>query len=371
MKKIILFAICACVFASTSLAQTYKVALFSPKATSPFWTLMVNFAEEAATDLGMEFRLYDAKMNQFEMKNQLEKAVSGPDKADAVVFSNFKTLGPTFINIADKAGVTAFLFNSGLDEKQSKLVGNPREKYKHWIGEMLPDDEGTSTSIVNYLIEEAKSQKKVASDGKVHVIGISGIISDAASVVRVNGLKKAFLKQGRADATLLQVVASDYSKEQGKNKFLRLMNRYPEATVVWSASYRSANGILEGIKEKNLVSGKDIFVNTYVLNAHALNAVKSGAFTVTAGGHYIEGAWVMVLLYDYFHGIDFVKTGTRMKSPMGVITKKNVDLYLKKITKKKFLKDNIKRVDFTQYSKKYHPDLKQYQFDFDSVLEQL
>ncbi len=353
------------------MAKTYKVALFSPKATSPFWTLVANFAEEAATDLGMEFRLYDAKMNQYTMLRQVQEAVSGPNKVDAVVFQNFKTFAPLFIKIAEKAGVAAFLFNSGLDEKQRKMIGIPREKYKYWIGEMLPDDEGTSSKIVNYLIEEAKSKAKVASDGKVHVIGISGIVSDASSVVRVNGLKKVVPKRGRPDATLRQVVPSDWSKEEGKTKFLKLMDRYPEATVVWTASYRGANGILEGIKEKKLVPGKDIFVNTLILNAEALKAVKSGDFTVTAGGHYIEGAWVMVLLYDYFHGIDFAKTSTQMKSPMAVITKENVDLYLNKVTKKYFSKENMKKIDFTRYSKKYHPELKQYQFDFDSVLIQL
>jgi ABC-type sugar transport system substrate-binding protein len=370
MKKLIFLVIYVISFEAIGFAKTYKVALFSPKGSSPFWTLVADFANEAANDLGMEFKLYDAKLSQYKMKSQLESAIK-KDKVDAEAFSNFKKVAPSLIKIANDAGVVAFLFNSGLDDKQGKKTGKPRGKNKFWIGEMLPDDEGTAGKIANHLIEAAKSKGKVAKDGKVHVVGISGLIADGSSIVRVNGLKKVVSKKGRPDATLRQVVPTDWSKEQGKSKFYKLLTRYPEATVFWTASYRGADGILEGMKEKGLIPGKDVFVNTLVLNEKALRAVKKGDFTVTAGGHYIEGAWVMILLYDYLNGFDFRNTGTQMRSPMGVITSDNVDLYLNNVTKEKFSKKNLKKIDFTRYSKKYFPENKKYNFDFDSILKQL
>ena len=79
----------------------------------------------------------------------------------------------------------------------------------------------------------------------------------------------------------------------------------------------------------------------------------------------------MILLYDYLNGFDFRNTGTQMRSPMGVITSDNVDLYLNNVTKEKFSKKNLKKIDFTRYSKKYFPENKKYNFDFDSILKQL
>ena len=60
-----------------------------------------------------------------------------------------------------------------------------------------------------------------------------------------------------------------------------------------------------------------------------------------------------------------------MKTPMGIVTKANVDLYLKKITYERLSGESLKKIDFTQYSKKMNPGLKKYEFNLDSVLEQL
>ncbi|HEA64702.1 MAG TPA: hypothetical protein ENI02_00965 [Candidatus Aminicenantes bacterium] len=368
MKKLFITLILM-LLVTVSHAKTYKIALFSPKGNSPFWTLVANLAEEAANDLGIKLRVYDAKLNQLKMINQVKKAVTGPDKVDAVVFSNFKQSAFPIIKIAEEAGVFAFLFNSGMGKNTLLKAGQPREKFKHWIGEMLPDDEGTAMKITDQLINDAIEKGKVASDGKVYVVGVGGIVSDATSIVRINGLKKAINR--RTDAVLKQVAPTDFGAEKGKRALLGLIQRYPQTTVVWSASYRITDGILEGIKEKNLVPGKDILTNTLVLNEKALRTVKSGEVVVTAGGHYIEGAWVMVLLYDYFHGIDFAGESLKMRTPMGIVTKDNVDLYLKNLTKEKLSKENLKKINFAQYSKKKNPGLKKYNFNLDSVLDQL
>jgi ABC-type sugar transport system substrate-binding protein len=369
MKTIIMATLFVTLLVTHSSAETFKVALFTPKGDSPFWTLVAHFAAEAASDLGLELQLYDAKLNHLAMQEQVKAAVTGADKVDAIVFSNFKKTAPKLIKIAEEVNVFAFVFNAGLGAKAQDKMGGPREKFHYWIGEMLPDDEGTAMAITDLLIDDAKGKGKVAADGKVHVIGIGGMIADSASIVRVNGLKKAMRK--RRDAMLHQVVSSDWGAKTGKRALLGLLRRYPQTTAVWSASYRIANGIMEGLREQHLTPGKDIMTNSLILHEEALKAVKSGELVVTAGGHYIEGAWVMVLLYDYLHGIDFAEENIRMRSPMGIVTKDNVDLYLKKLTEKKLSKENLRKIDFTQYSKKLNPGLKKYQFSLDSILNQL
>lgn len=367
--KILVISMCLVLIGSVAYADRFKVALFSPKASSPFWTLVANFAQEAADDLGMELRVYDANLSQYKMKQQIQEAVSGPNKVDAVLFQNFKQFAPRFMQVVEKEKVYAFLFNSGLTPEQSEKNGKPREKYKYWIGQILPDDEEAAAKTANLLIDEAKRNQRTASDGKVHLVGISGISSDVASITRVNGLKRAVT--GRTDVVLHQVVPTDYGAEMGKEKFLWLIKRYPQTTAVWSASYRITDGIIEGMHNQKLVPGKKIFTNSVVLNESALKKVKSGELVVTVGGHYIEGAWVMVMLYDYLSGIDFSEESLEMKTPMGIVTKDNVDLYLEKITEEKLSKENLKRIDFTRYSKKMNPGLQKYEFNLDSVLEQL
>ena len=367
IKKVFITLIFIFATVTFSYAKTHQVALFSPLGSSPFWTLVANLAGEAANDLGIEFRLYDAELNHFKMIEQVREAVTGPNKVDAVVFPNFKRSGLPILKIAEEAKIPTFLFNSPIGAEQD--AGKPREKFKYWIGEMLPDDTGATMSLANVLIEEAKRKGKVASDGKVHIVGIGGIISDSASIVRVNGFKKAM--RNRTDVVLHQVVATDWGPEKGKQKFLGLIKRYPQTTAVWSASYRITDGIVEGMYEIGLRPGKDVMVNTLILNEDVLKAIKSGQLAATAGGHYIEGAWVMVLLYDYFHGIDFAQESLRMKTPMEIVTKENVDFYIGKLTKEKLSKTNLKRIDFTRFSKKFNLGLKKYNFSLEAVLSQL
>jgi ABC-type sugar transport system substrate-binding protein len=348
-------------------AKAYKIALFSPKGDSPFWTLVANFANEAANDLGMELQVYDAQLNHLKMVDQVRSAVAGPNKVDAILFPNYKKRGLQILKIAEQANVYALLFNSPIDSETG--AGEPREKYTYWLGQMLPDDFNTAQSLTRFVIEAAKNNKKVAVDGKVHLIGVAGELSDPASFTRVSGFREAIRK--RSDVVLNQIVTTDWGPKESKFKFLLLLKRYPETTAVWSASYRISDGIVEGIKEQGLNPGKDIFLNTLILNQKALMAIKSGAIVATAGGHYIEAAWLVVLLYDFLHGIDFADEGVRLRTPMGIITKSNVDLYLNKITYAKLSKENLKKIDFTHYSKKLNPTLKKYSFTFDSVISQL
>ncbi len=73
----------------------------------------------------------------------------------------------------------------------------------------------------------------------------------------------------------------------------------------------------------------------------------------------------MVLLYDYLHGMDFAEEALQTRSAMGILTKKNVDAYLQK-----FGSGHWDAVDFTKFSKKLNPALKQYNFGIDAILAQ-
>ncbi len=348
-------------------ARTFKVALFIPQST-PFWTLVSNFAQEAAQDLKIELSVYDAEKNQFLMVEQVKEVLSSPDKVDAILFQNFKLSAPALIKMAEEAGVYSFLFNSPIHEKAE--IGKPRERYKFWIGEMLPDDTGISEVIVRLLINEAQRKKKVGKDKKVHLIGISGRIADTASITRIKGLYNAIA--GRQDVVLHQVFNTDWGVEEGQVKALGALNRYPETTVVWSASYNITNGILKAINQHKLTVGKDIYTNSVGLMERVLKQVAEGEIIATTGGHYVEAALVLVLIYDFLHGIDFAEEGTSsMRTPMPLITKKNVEVFLKNANDEKLSKENLRKIKFDRYSKKLNPKVKRYNFDIEDIFSQL
>ena len=45
-------------------------------------------------------------------------------------------------------------------------------------------------------------------------------------------------------------------------------------------------------------------------------ALRSGRLAALAGGHFMSGAWVLVMLYDYHHGHDFADESLQLVRPM-------------------------------------------------------
>ncbi len=341
-------------------AKNVKVALFIPRSEDDmFYNPVVEFAQEAVNDLeGMELQVYYAGEDHFKLQKQVEQVLAAKEKPDALLIINYRKRGKHILKIAGKVNMPVFIFNDGFLAEDK--MGKPREQFKNWIGEMLPDDEGAGFELAKTLI----SQATPGADGKIHLIGIEGKKVSMPSIKRLAGLQR-FLEQ--TDNTVLhQIVAADWDPELAKEKFLALKKRFPEISVVWTASDGMGLGVIAGAKELGLTPGQDILTGGVDWAKAGLDAVKSGDMTATIGGHFMEAAWVAVLLYDYFNGVDFASEALQMRSQMSAVSNTNIDEYLEKLAR-----ENWHKIDFTKFSKKYNPELKQYNFGLEAVLGQL
>jgi hypothetical protein len=168
----------------------------------------------------------------------------------------------------------------------------------------------------------------------------------------------------RDDALLLQVVSADWSFEEAARKTPLLLRRYPEATVIWTASDAMALGALDSLEPLGREPGTDILVGGANWEPLALDAVRRGELVATVDGHFLEGAWVMVLLHDHHHGLDFARERVEWRSEMLLINRENQARCLA------FLEDSRKweTVDFRAFSKAENPGLSRYTFSFEALL---
>lgn len=340
--------------------------MFYPR-DAPFWQTFTQLMHAAADDLNIELTTYSAKGNRLLMKQQFLSVLSGENKVDAVMFNNYKDSASQFIKLANDAKVYAFLVNSAMTNNKIKEMGKPREKYPYWIGQMLPDEAGANQKIIEILIDKAKLNNQ---NRPIDVIGINGPISSGAAIMRINALKDTL--NSIPDTNLLQVVHSeDWSEKEASKKFKSLMRRYPGTQVVWAGSARMVDGILQAENEIEIRAGKDYFTGGVGFKNSMLEAIQNNRVSACAGGHYIEGAWALVLLYDYLNGKDFVSEGVELQTQMGIVNKENVAIYLENLSEKKWNSNYFKNINFKQYSKSYNPGLMRYDFDFDSIMLQL
>lgn len=336
-----------------------QVAFFVIRAIDDmFFSLVVDFMGEACADLGMEMNPYYANGNHLLMVKQVEKVLNKKDKPEALVFINFKNIGHKIVKLAEEAKTPVFLINSALDPE--KAMGQPREKYKYWIGEMLPDDVGAGYNLAKELIMHAKP----GDDGKIHMVAIEGERTTGASAARVQGLHLAL--EEHKNVILHQTVAGNWLPERAEFQFRFLRKRYPKTTVYWAASDGMAIGVANGAKALNLKLGTDVITGGVDWANEGIEAVRKGDIEASLGGHVMEAGWAAVLLYDYFHNQDFAAESVSMQDAMTAVTRENIDAFYTKFTR-----ENWHLIDFKNFSKAYNPDLHKYDFSLRAVMNEL
>ena len=91
--------------------------------------------------------------------------------------------------------------------------------------------------------------------------------------------------------------------------------------------------------------------------------MRSGQLAALAGGHFIAGAWALVMLYDYHHGRDFASEGLELERPMFTLfTPAMARRYQQRFGQ------GFDRLDVRPYSKVLNPTVQRYQFGFAQLL---
>lgn len=330
----------------------------------PFWGIVENIAAAAAKELGIELYLRHAYSNRNNLLYFTNQAAEM--NIDAIIYPNYKSIAPSLLELAEKRKIHTFLFNAGVSKKNKEVAGKPREHYKYWLGYSLPDDEYAGYLLANILIKEAKQKKLVDNKGQIQIVGITGTFSETPSLLRMEGLKRAVKEH--PDVHLNQVVFSAWKKEIAKKQMKVLKKRYPYTTIYWAASDLIGIGISEGAKSLNLEPNIDILIGGIDWSVEGLNSVQSNQMVTTIGGHIFEGAWAVIMLFDYFNGVDF-KNHIAEKNknnylsaldiiyPMEAFDKEKLSILHKNITE-----NSWGNLDFKQYSIFKNPDRKYYDF---------
>lgn len=335
--------------------------LLRPDTDHPFWELCEHVMKAACADLGCNVDVKFADWDHFKMAEQAKALGAQERKPDMVFFQSYKNNGAHLIQILDEAGINSFLINAGLTQEQSAEIGKPREKMAHWVGQMMPDDFGAGAATARALYKQAKEKGYVTQEGKVLFAGIEGNSADGASIERLKGLHSVVAEY--EDLELLQVVQGKWDTVLSQQLATSLMRRHADLHVIWAAGDPIAFGIVDAAKAQN--PPRDILTAGVDWAPRALDEIKAGNMVGSAGGHFMEGGWAVVLAYDYVKGRDFKDIiGLESKSEMGFLDQSSLAAYTEK-----FGAGNFESIDFTQFSRVYHPELQTYAFGLSRVLE--
>jgi len=358
-------ALCAAFLLCGSIARAQSVAFINPgKSDEIYWATATQGMQAVAKSLGMTFEVQYAQREHLKTLEIAREMVARPadKRPEYIVITNDYAVGAELLRIIDGAGVKSFLAYSSIPLDQRGDVGAPRTKYKGWLGSLEPQAEDAGYLTARALIERGKKEKAFAPDGKLHMLAIAGDRSTPSSINRNQGMRRA-VDEDRM-VVLEQEVYAAWTREKAAEQAEWLYQRYPDAKLIWAGNDLMAFGAMTAWEKRGGKPGVDAWFSGVNTSTEALEAIKSGRLTSLAGGHFITGAWALVLIHDYHHGRDFADEGLELRRPMfAAFTPRLADRYIERFS------NGFDGVDFSRYSKVRNPQLRRYDFGFLQLLE--
>lgn len=363
MRKFVYITIVGLLSVQAALAQSVAF-INSGKSDEIYWVTVTQAMQAAAHSLGMTFEVQYAQREHLKTLDIAREMVARPvgKRPEYIVISNDYAVAGELLKIIDGAGVKTFLAFSALPAEQRGGIGAPRTRFKGWLGSLEPRAEEAGYLTARSLIERAKREKSFSSDGKIHLLAIAGDRSTPSSIKRNQGMRRAVAENPMV--VLDQEVYAAWTRDKAAEQSETLFQRYPHARLVWAGNDLMAFGAMQSWEKRGGKPGVDAWFSGINTSTEALESIKSGRLTSLAGGHFITGAWALVMIYDYHHGRDFADEGLELERPMfAEFTPQLSDRYIERFS------NGFQSVDFGRYSKFKNPQLKRYNFGFAQLLE--
>lgn len=357
--------ICLAILLCGAVARAQSVAFINPgKSDEIYWVTATQGMQAVAHSLGMTFEVQYAERVHLKTLDIAREMVARPagKRPEYIVITNDYAVAGELLKIIDAAGVKTFLAYSSIPADQRGDIGSPRTKYKDWLGSLEPRAEDAGYLTARALIARGKKEKAFGPDGKLHLLAIAGDRSTPSSINRNQGMQRAVAEDPMV--VLEQEVYAAWAREKAAEQTEVLYQRYPHVKLVWAGNDLMAFGAMKSWEKRGGKPGVDAWFSGINTSTEALEAIKSGRLTSLAGGHFITGAWALVMIYDYHHGRDFAGEGLELQRPMfAEFTPRLADRYIERFS------NGFESVDFRRYSKVRNPQLKRYNFGFAQLLE--
>jgi ABC-type sugar transport system substrate-binding protein len=359
-RKIILL-VCACgllLFGSATHAQRLRVGFLCPEPEDdPFWGLMVHVMQAVAKDLDIELIVNCTRLGSLATKRAGNALLQANPPLDYFITGYWGSITRHHLAMANSNAIKTFVINSRVLEEDQAEVGSPRGRLKNWLGHMVPDDKQAAIDMTKALVDMAG---KVS--GNIEILALIGDGKSPIGSDRIGGLRS---QVQASPAIKLRELSRDYwAVEWAAQDTTNVLRQHTGTSIIWGMNQSAAWGGLLGAEKAGRQPGKDIFVGGFDWNPDSIKAIADGRMSASMFGHFMEGAWALLLVHDHYHGFDFAKDkGAVMSTPLTSINAANYDRYAV-ILQKAFWEN----VDFRKLSKKYNPELKSYNFNINQFL---
>ena len=339
-------------------AQAQRVAFINPgQHDETYWVTAGEAMQQAARSLGQSFEQQFAERDP-EQALQIARELAARPAArrpDYVVLANEKGTLVEASRILAAAGIKSFAAFSGL-LPQERPAWSPRQGLPLLIGSLEPRAQDAGYLTARALIVQGRRMRLQAADGKLHLLAISGDRSTPVSIARTEGMRRAVAEQH--DVVLDQVAFGDWRKDVAAELASEMLAAHPQARLLWAGSDQMAFGAMQVARSRQLEPGRQMLFSAINTSPEAMQARIRGELSALAGGHFLCGAWALVMIHDHHRGHDFSDLGLMQQQGMFMLfSAQDAERFLARHGK------GLADLDFRHYSRAIKPGLARYTFD--------
>jgi len=338
-----------------------EVTFVNPgKQGERFWDMVTETMKAAAEDFDINLEVLYAQRNRLNMTKLGVEVTQRLSPPDYLILVNEEQAAEKILQASKGKDIRILmLLNDFLPEQQDR-IGSPASN-PNLIGSIVPDNFGAGQRMMQAL-QECASKKDL--EKPLHMLAIGGDQLTPASIDRNNGALSVI--KNNPEIHLDRFLYANWNQQEAEQlttNYLQWTKRNNiTPTAIWSANDPIAMGAWQAMLREGLSSNQICLVGLN-WSADGLKMVKQGDMLLTDGGHFLAGAWSMVLLHDHHNKRQqnpATKLG-RVSFQMQSIDQHNIDQYLEKLGD-----ENWNIINFKGFSLKSTE--KEYSFTLDRVL---
>lgn len=313
-----------------------KIGVIVPTLNAQFWNNYVEFMKTGADELGVDLIVLNCDNKADLLPKYIEDLVS--QQVDGVILTPYWAGDKKALRDTRDAKIPLIF----TDVYSSIKPQDP--DYPNYIAFVGPSDEEAGYQMANALFAAIN----VNSDGDKVIGWVEGTPGTSVATDRNKGLERALSEN--PDIIVAGKVNGNFVRDESMEAFESLYQAHPEITGVWAANGGTATGVMAAIKNANKKPGKDIHVVGMDLNQENVDAVKSGDLLFDIGGHWLQGGFALVLMYDWLNGFKIPASQASVKLDLLPLTMDKVRDFETKYP------GGVPSYDFREHSKTYNKD---------------
>ncbi len=309
------------------------IGMIVPTLDAQFWNNYVAFAKEGAKELGVKLIVLNANNKPDSLPKYIEDLTSRG--VDGMIVVPYWATDKVALRNTKRAKIPLMFADTYSD------VQPQDPKYPNYIGFIGPSDEDAGYRMANALFEAIQP----GANGKKAIGVVDGTPGTSVAIDRAKGLDRA-LKE-HPEVVVAGRVSGNFVRDESQTAFAPVLQAHPEIKGVWAANGGTATGVMTAIQNAGKEPGKDIQVVAMDLNPENVQAVESGKLLYDIGGHWLQGGFALVLMYDHLNGFKIPADKANMKISLLPLTKDKVPAF------RKLYPNGVPAYDFKAHSKTY------------------